>query len=313
MQPELLQLRKTKGYIYPDRLNSNSSPNASYERSINMSIQREKAYSGKLSTGSRKRLSRSLHILSEMTPKRRIYNEVSKRAMYFHLSMITLTVPSNDRLLTPKQGNKLLLREFLRWMVRTKKSKGYVWKCEHTKAGQIHYHIIQNVFISYSEIRDKWNYLLNKNGLLDSYYKEHGHRNANSTDVHAVKRVKNITSYFMSYLKAEKNDKDETEGKIWDCSQNIKNGKYWTEPPDEETNRNIQKGIKSGSIIMDQLEYVTILTFIKKPAKYYLSKKQWLSHREHYRQYLYIDPLPKRRKRKQKTAPIELNGLLNPV
>lgn len=311
LQLDILQLRSNKGYIYQDRSNDSYSSRSQAERAVNMRIQREKAYQGKLSIGSRKRLSKALHVLSEMTPKRKVYNEVSKRVMYFHLSMITLTVPANDRLLTPKEGNKLLLREFLRWMVRTKGCKGYVWKCEHTKKGQIHYHIIQNVYVNYSEIRNKWNYLLNKQGLLDQYYRDYGHRNANSTDVHAIKRVKNITSYFMSYLKAAKNDKDVTEGKIWDCSQNVKNGKYFTVNPDDETNRNIKEGIRNGSILKDDLDFCTCLTFIRKPAKYYLSKKQFQECKAHYRDYLYQDILPPKRKKRQKVPECVITGQLN--
>ena len=309
---DIIQIRTSKAYVYQDRENEGYRWKDRQQETAKMQEIRKLAYQGRLTIGSRKRLSKALHVLSEMTPTRKVYNEVSKRAMYFKLSMITLTVPAKERHLTPKEGYQLLLKNFLKWLVRTEGCKGYVWKVEHQKNGQIHYHIIQNVYINYSAIREKWNYLLKRAGLLETLYKEHHHYNPNSTDVHAIRKVKNITAYFISYMKAQKNDSEITSGKVWDCSYNIKKAEYYHESPDKETTENIQKGIKSGNIIKEFTDYCTILTFLKKPAKFYLSKKQFQNHFNHYRQYLYQDLFPPERKKQPKPEKIELEGLLNP-
>lgn len=279
---DVLQVRTNSSYLYASYENSLSYISTKHNDTDKMQEVRKLAYQGRLTKSSRKRLTKACEVLNEMSKKRKVYNEVSKRAVYFKLSMITLTISTIDKKLTPKQGNSLLLKHFLRWLTRTKGATGYVWKCEHQSNGQIHYHILTNVFVNYQEIRDKWNHLQQRNGLLDDYYNKYKHYDPNSTDVHAIKNVKNITAYFISYLKAEKNDKATTDGKIWDCSYNIKKAKHYTCIPDSETVKNIEEGITKGEIERVDLEHIICFHFYKKAAKFYLSERQYKEYLKHY-------------------------------
>ena len=99
-----------------------------------------------------------------------------------------------------------MLEPFLRWMRQVHNTTLYIWKAERQKRGAIHYHITSNKFIHYQELRNKWNWLLSKHGLNESYVKEHQHNNANSTDVHSVKNIKNLAPYLIKYFtKTEQN------------------------------------------------------------------------------------------------------------
>lgn len=80
----------------------------------------------------------------------------------------------------------------------------YVWRAEAQKNGNIHFHIIINRFVHHRIIRDLWNSIQKKYGLLDDYFIKHGHYDANSTDVHSIKRIRNLGAYISKYM--TKND-----------------------------------------------------------------------------------------------------------
>ena len=126
--------------------------------------------------------------------------------------------------------------------------KSYVWKAELQERGQIHYHITADCYVDLKELRQAWNNLQEKAGLLDDFYLKYGHRNPNSTDIHSVKKVKNIEAYLVKYISKTEEDKGSTVGKIWDCSTNLKKAQYFTTLYSSETGNYISNGIEKGYI-----------------------------------------------------------------
>lgn len=222
-------------------------------------------YSGAMSSGSRKRLSKAVTIMSQASKPRWIYNHISGRHQYHHLSFITLTV-SCRKIVSTSWARENLLAPFLAWMRDTKGVKTYVWKLEFQERGQVHYHITTPAFIDCHEIRNKWNSLQHKHRLLDEYAREHGHFNPNSTDVHAVHSKKNMASYLLkelgkavdakkvkaaamvnSLVKAGEIPPEDKEarikeftgeelladGKVWDCSNNLSGANYFAVPMEQ--------------------------------------------------------------------------------
>lgn len=219
-------------------------------------------YSGGMTGGARKRMTRAINLLSQAAKPKWIYNEITGRYQYHHLSFITLTV-SCRRNISTREGYDNLLKPFLGWLRDTKGVKTYIWKLEFQERGQVHYHITLPDFIAYDEIRKTWNSLQRKAGLLDEYAKEHGHFNPNSTDVHSVKKKRNIASYLVkelakvvdakrlkaqgmvnSLVKAGEIPEDQkqrfideytgeelkADGKVWDCSNNLAGAVYFSIP-----------------------------------------------------------------------------------
>ena len=82
-------------------------------------------------------------------------------------------------------------------------------------------------FIHWQQVRDKWNNLQRSHGLLDRYYKTTGHYNANSTDIHKVKSIKNLSSYLVKYITKQYQNETSLGGKVWDCSNNLRGAKYF--------------------------------------------------------------------------------------
>jgi hypothetical protein len=169
-----------------------------------MKVQAKTAYSGGMTQGSRKRLAKAVTVMTQSIKPIWITNPVTGRLHYHKFSFITLTVSSRKNI-TARRAYDDLLSHFLDWMTRTigeenPAAKTYAWKAELQKRGQIHYHITTPAFIHWRLIRDKWNDLQRKAGLLDEYAKEHGHYDANSTDIHDTRSVKHIDRYIIKEL-----------------------------------------------------------------------------------------------------------------
>ena len=185
------------------------------------------AYSNILSESAKKRMSRAIDILCQCAIKKRIYNNVSKKYVTHRLSFITLTISSKSNI-TLKDGYELGLKRFLNILRKRKLITNYIWKAEIQQRGQLHYHITTTAFIDYQIIRDIWNNIQLSNGWLDDYYNSKGHYNANSTDIHAVKHVNDLSAYLIKeFVKSHQNNFSDN-GKKWDCSHNLRGKKYFT-------------------------------------------------------------------------------------
>lgn len=214
------------------------------------------AYSGKVTQGVRKRLTKAINIMLQVAKPKTIFNEIGNYYQYHKLSFITLKITA-DKVLSAREAYDNCFSHFLDWLKRTATNNQnplYVWKLEPQADGQVHYHITTPEWINCRKIKDKWNAILRKAGYLTKYAQEHGHYNANSTDVHQVNDVQNLSSYMVKALtdciaaaekikinkrgkKAEHigaemakdmNNEYETEGKIWGCSEILSNAKYAT-------------------------------------------------------------------------------------
>jgi hypothetical protein len=230
-------------------------------------------YSGLFSDGAKKRISRAIDLLIQTTKPKYGYNQVTQRNQKHTLSFITLTIPPIE-LLTAKQGYKKLLSHFLQWLRRTKKVTTYVWKAEFQKNKQLHYHITTPAWIHYQDIKDKWNNLLRSSGLLDDYFKSKGHYGANSTDIHEVRNINNLAGYLKKeFTKQIQNQ--QTDGKLWDCSANLKDNKYFSVEYNLELLTYLRKMKELGLCEEIELEQCSILKPTgKKQLESFLSLQQ---------------------------------------
>lgn len=229
-----------------------------------------KPYSGKVTVGAKKRMTKALSLLVQSSKTRYVYNTVTQRKQLFKLAFITLTVSDADRMLTAKEGHTLLLEPFLLYLRRKHQVVNYVWKAELQARGQIHYHITVDQYIPYTDIRDTWNNLQNKHGLLDGYRKKYGDGIPNSTDIHSVKKVKNFERYMVKYMCKENKNEASTVGKVWDCSTTLKRSKYYTTALTWQMERTIKyvESAKLGSV--KHFDMYSIVCFNEKDASYIL-------------------------------------------
>src|SRR4029077_8764488 len=254
----VMQLRDGYVLVYYEQLYTRGWSNK-FQNRMQLIKVKEKAYSGDITQGSRKRMAKAVTLMSQIVKPVRMINPVSQREIFHRFSFVTLTVASGH-LLTAREGYDQLLQHFLQWLRRTKGVELYIWKAEFQKRGQLHYHIVFPNFIHYKEIRAKWNELQKNAGLLDEYAKKYGHFNPNSTDIHETRGVNNMKAYIMKEmgksananklramamvdsliqageLPEEKRNafvEDYTgelvmDGKVWDCSACLGAAKYYT-------------------------------------------------------------------------------------
>lgn len=249
-----------------------------------------KTYSGMVSTCSRKRLTKAIEFLLTAAPEKRILMD-NGEYLKFRINFITLTISSTSKMIKGKEAHKLLLEPFLLWLKRKHGLKMYLWKAELQERGQLHYHLITDCYVPWRWLRDKWNALQKENGYLEDYY--HGYDgesgqmrysyDANSTDVHSIYKEKDLVGYvkkeIFKYIKRigselgkEDQNKETIGGKVWDCSLNIKQARYYATEVDSIVDYRLNQAIVKRAINVIKTDNCYIYEFDRNPAYFVLGK-----------------------------------------
>lgn len=174
-----------------------------------------------------------------------------------NLTFVTLTLPAKQ-FHTDEELKRHGLGHFITIMQRKYKHFEYVWRAEPQKNGNIHFHIITNYYIPHQYLRNVWNSILGKLGYIQKFSermnkmsfetylknynnkkglsreeifrkftheKNNGWKNPNSTDIHAIQKINDITAYVTKYIcKEEMQDgKRIITGRIWGMSDSLRN------------------------------------------------------------------------------------------
>ena len=183
------------------------------------------AYTGTLTPYAKKKLKRAISLMVASAKDKEAPNFKTGGTFKFKVNFITLTLPGPQGKISDKEIKKHCLDNWIKRAKRKHKLNSYVWRAERQKNGNLHFHIITDTWIHYEKIRNDWNDVCNHFGWIDKFEAQHGHRNPNSTDVHAVWKVKNLTQYFIKYMSKNSPEQDVIQGKLWDCSKNLKTKK----------------------------------------------------------------------------------------
>lgn len=227
-------------------------------------VQRYKAYSGKVTDGASKNIKKTVDIFLQLSQERMIWNTVTKREAKFRLSFTTLTIPDEKEVdgREAYKGLKVFIDHFRKPPRRkaiSEQLKSYIWKAELQKRGQIHYHITANSFLNAWEVRRVWNGICFRRGWMKDYQKKYNNTNPNSSDIHAVYKVRDIQAYLGKYLaKSGKVDVSEyggiapfweptISGRVWDASKDLKIPRYSYEL-DGDTYERLDEGVRSGAV-----------------------------------------------------------------
>lgn len=174
-------------------------------------------YTGTFTSSARRRMICAMDCLILCCPSRTIYNPIIDKFHTFQMSMITLTYSCTE--IVDYVDSIRHLETFLRWLTRTAGAKLYVWRLEIQERGQIHYHIITDPFIRWNLIRDKWNSIQRKAGLVPRGM------DYNSTDVTSAISISDVSAYCAKYMCKSDESLDKYTGssikKFWGCSQNL--------------------------------------------------------------------------------------------
>lgn len=276
---EKVQLRHDQLLYYYEIEYLNSS--SSYKR-FNISAHNKvcKTYSGEVTKGSQKRIRQTVHKLLLLSPKKSFFNTVTNKRETMTINFMTLTIPKGKFSKDSKRAYTLLLKPFIRILKNKYQLTQYIWKAERQKNESIHYHLTTNVFIPYYRIKDEWNNLLAKNEYLTEFNKRYPNKTPNSTDIHKVYKINDIAAYLVKYISKSEPNKLPIEGKVWDCSSDLKQLKLPNTEVTEDIGKELYRMLLEKDLKEIDLEHSTLLKFTqqgktkKKPKFVYELQKK---------------------------------------
>lgn len=237
IRPTYLLLYELSNRLPTNYNHSNNNTTTHNNHKTTKPVKKPTTYTNTLTPYARKKLIRAIQLLVASAQEKEAPNWKTNTTYKFKLNFITLTLSDDQGTYTDKDIKKLLLDPFIKRMKRKYGLRSYIWRAEKQKNGRLHFHLITDTWIHYNNIRSDWNALQDRLGLLDNFYKQHHHRNANSTDIHAIKKVKNITAYFIKYMSKATPPDLTVQGKQWDCSENLKKKRYCRLPFNDICNK----------------------------------------------------------------------------
>jgi len=209
-------------------------------------------HKGLISNHSASKIKKAIHWLLLIARDKTLSSSFHGKNFNFKLSFITLTL-SSKQIHSDNEIKAILLNQFLvesrkKWGVRS-----YLWRAEPQKNGNIHFHILTDKFIPWSELRDTWNRIQNKLGYVDRYRNEMKQFHAggfnvrqdllktwdykkqvrayrtgsrqdwnspNSTDVHSIRNISNLPAYLSKYCTKNESGR-KIEGQLWGLSESL--------------------------------------------------------------------------------------------
>lgn len=207
---------------------------------------------GLISDRSASKIKKAISWFLYLAQEKELPSSYHGKTFAFKLSFITLTLSAqqkhSDQDIKAECLNQFLVEARKRWKVHH-----YLWRAEPQCNGNIHFHILCDKFIPWSELRDTWNRIQNKLGYVDRYrdqmrefhrsgfqvrqdlLKKWSYKNQirayrtgskkdwnspNSTDIHSVWKIKNLPAYLAKYC--TKNQKGrKIEGNLWNLSESL--------------------------------------------------------------------------------------------
>lgn len=180
---------------------------------------RDASYNGWISKRTTKRIQQMIEAFT--TSVQQVRNQYKKIAVTQKIqnTFITLTLPykqfHDDKVIKRK-----CLTPFIAELKKFHNVRYFIWRAEPQENGNIHFHILVDRFVSWQDVRCRWNRIVGKLEYLDAFEQKHGHRNPNSTDIHGLKGINQISSYIVKYMTKDK-PRRKIEGRIWGCSSDF--------------------------------------------------------------------------------------------
>lgn len=183
---------------------------------------------GEISKKAESKIKNAVNWLVQSAKLKRVYDKATGKNFYFKINFVTLTIPLQENCPDDKFIKEKI---FHPWVVYARKYFGlrnYIWRAETQANGMLHFHVTSDTFMHHAKIRRAWNRLLEKEGLLESFKAKYGHDNPNSTDVHSVKKVKELGAYLAKYFTKEDKDRRKVKGRLWGCNYELSHEKKCT-------------------------------------------------------------------------------------
>lgn len=242
--------------LYPRSLNGNRKFNFIH---YDEDVSGKKTYKGSLTTNSSKLIYKRIYLFQRCID---FYNEMwlsGQRDVTKTLKLITLTL-SDSQAHSDQLIKQRLLKEFLNTMKTKYNMRNYIWKAERQKNGNIHFHIVTDLWIHYRYVQDEWNAIQEQYGYLKTYKAIHGHTCAPSTEIKKAKNPQKTVRYMAKYMC--KNDENEKiDGCVWRCSNSLLQLVDYTSVLDNELQALLESYRKTGFVNFFENDHCKIFQF----------------------------------------------------
>jgi len=244
---DIIQLRPKSIIIYPEKLPPyNSTKSIDFTDKLNL-LSTEK-YTGQITNSSLRNLTKALDIFYQVVPQRKVFNSVINKFQYFKCSFVTLTLSDKYAVENFSTISHKLLNTFLTRLRQSNRISLYVWKAELQLNGNVHYHLISDLFLPYNHLRGLWNSVQNNLGLIDKFNDRYSHRDPNSTDIKSILNYEVFSKYLQKYIVKPVKSDISVNGKIFDCSKILKSVKYPTDFAANHFHDNLEFHLLNGNL-----------------------------------------------------------------
>ena len=245
-------LKPTYAVVMPARRNVRGAMSELQKNNLKNLIKNESE--GELSKKAARRLVNSVNWLVASAKKKWVWDKSKNKRFSFKVNFVTLTLPGDIQEISDHHFKSKLLHNFINQCRYHYGLVNFVWKVEAQENGKIHAHFTTDTYLPWRGIRSIWNRILLKNNLLDMHVAKHsqmsfddycaaynadgknslklmrkrfndgvstGWLDPNSTDVHAVYKVKDIGAYLAKYMSKTEEGRRKLKGRLWSCNYNI--------------------------------------------------------------------------------------------
>lgn len=153
---------------------------------------------GIMSEKANKRVRLGIDWLIEISKEKTLQKKGFNTNFKYKLNFITLTL-SSKQIHSDNEIKSRLLNQFLTELRDKYACTNYLWRSEAQRNGNIHFHLVTDVFVPWRTLRTDWNRIQEKLGYISRFTEKTGKVDPNSTDVHSINAIKNLSAYLSKY------------------------------------------------------------------------------------------------------------------
>lgn len=218
----------------------------------------EEKYTGVLSPSAARNLKYRIQLLVAQARWKENVNPSTGTSFKWKINFCTLTLSAPQGTLSDVTIKKQMFEPWLRIMREKFKLRSYLWRAERQMNGNIHFHVTTDSWLDLADIRTNWNNQQNKFHFISEFRESNDSPWPNSTDVRSTRSINDLAAYMVKYMgkdpeehlkeinktrkanrlepinpdhhpwrKIEGQPKwnDPIDGRVWDCSRNLKTSK----------------------------------------------------------------------------------------
>ena len=179
-------------------LHYDSTSTARYQNSLRAAMPQDRRTHGLISVKANRRVRNAIDWLVYLAKFKPVHEKATGRTWQFKLNFVTLTLCSRQ-IHSDNEIKSTLLNQFLTELRAKYGCVLYLWRAESQSNGNLHFHVITDVFIPWRTLRTDWNRIQEKLGYVTRYTAKTGKTDPNSTDIHSIKNVRDLPAYLSKY------------------------------------------------------------------------------------------------------------------